>query len=61
MSTLVRSIVDMTRSRRGGVSVEQGLIAALIGVVIVSVVSTLSGTLDAPPTQGAVAADRETP
>jgi Flp pilus assembly pilin Flp len=58
MSTLVRSIVDMTRSRRGGVSVEQGLIAALVGVVIVSVVSTLSGTLEAPPATDAPVVDR---
>lgn len=49
MHALARSVVAMTRSRAGGarVSVEQGLIAALVGVVIVSVVTTLSGTAGA--------------
>lgn len=58
MNTLARSVLAMTRAKSGGVSVEQGLIAALIGVVIVSVVTTLSGTLEAPPT-GAAAAPTE--
>ncbi|MDX2233918.1 MAG: hypothetical protein NW200_05415 [Hyphomonadaceae bacterium] len=52
MKTLARSIVAMTRARSGALSVEQGLIAALVGVVIVSVVTTLSGTIDAPAANG---------
>lgn len=49
MNALARSVIAMTRSRAVAprVSVEQGLIAALVGVVIVSVVTTLSGTTDA--------------
>lgn len=45
---LVRTVL---KDRAGAVSVEQGLIAALVGVVVVSIVTTLSGTLEPPPAQ----------
>lgn len=48
MTLLTRALSALPRDRDGRVSVEQGLIAALIGVVVVSIVTTLSGTLEAP-------------
>jgi Flp pilus assembly pilin Flp len=38
----------LLRDRLGRVTIEQGLIAALVGVVTVSVVTTLTGVLDVP-------------
>jgi Flp pilus assembly pilin Flp len=48
MKTLATALAKMGRARDGKMSVEHGLIAALLGVVIVSVVTTLSGTIETP-------------
>jgi Flp pilus assembly pilin Flp len=48
MDVLARALFSLTRARRGGATIEQGLIAALIGVVAVSVVTTLGATMDPP-------------
>ena len=55
MRRLTRALLSFPLARRGGVTIEQGLIATLIGVVIVSVVTTLSGTM-APGARDAAAA-----
>jgi Flp pilus assembly pilin Flp len=53
---------QLLRNRSGRVTVEQGLIAALIGVVVVSIVTTLSGALQAPPADAAPpVVEEETP
>lgn len=46
MKRFSRALSSFAQARRGAVTIEQGLIATLIGVVIVSVVTTLSGTMD---------------
>ena len=46
MKRFTRALLSFSLARRGGVTIEQGLIATLIGVVVVSVVTTLSGTID---------------
>ena len=46
MKRFTRALLSFPLARRGGVTIEQGLIATLIGVVIVSVVTTLSTTID---------------
>ena len=48
MDVLARALFSLTRARSGGATIEQGLIAALIGVVVVSVVTTLGATMDPP-------------
>ena len=45
MRRFTRALLSFPLARRGGVTIEQGLIATLVGIVIVSVVTTLSGTL----------------
>ena len=47
MDVLARALFSLSRAR-GGATIEQGLIAALIGVVVVSVVTTLGATMDPP-------------
>ncbi len=49
MHLLTRALSSLTRARGGAATIEHGLIAALIGVVIVSVVTTLGATMDAAP------------
>ena len=56
MKRLTRALLSFPHARRGGVTIEQGLIATLIGVVIVSVVTTLSATID-PAARHSGAAD----
>jgi Flp pilus assembly pilin Flp len=48
MPLLTKALAALPRDRSGRITVEQGLIAALIGVMVVSIVTTLSGTLEAP-------------
>jgi Flp pilus assembly pilin Flp len=48
MQLLTGKLAALSRDRAGKITVEQGLIAALIGVVVVSIVTTLSGTLETP-------------
>jgi len=49
MQLWMRTLALLPLERSGRVTVEQGLIAALIGVVVVSIVTTLSGVMEAPP------------
>lgn len=49
MNVLTRALFSLTRARGGAATIEHGLIAALIGVVIVSVVTTLGATMDPAP------------
>ncbi len=48
MNVLARTLSSLTRARSGAATIEHGLIAALIGVVIVSVVTTLGARMDPP-------------
>ena len=49
MQVFSRALSSLTRARGGAATIEQGLIAALIGVVIVSVVTTLGAKMDPAP------------
>lgn len=49
MHVLTRALTSLTRARSGAATIEHGLIAALIGVVIVSVVTTLGARMDPAP------------
>ena len=48
-SGALSSLTSLSRAREGAATIEHGLIAALIGVVIVSVVTTLGATMDPAP------------
>lgn len=61
MTLWTKALAALPRDRSGRVTVEQGLIAALIGVMVVSIVTTLSGTLDVPATDASTVVGQETP
>ena len=49
MHGLARAFCFLTRARDGGAKIEHGLIAALVGVVIVSVVTSLGARMEPAP------------
>jgi Flp pilus assembly pilin Flp len=61
MTLWTKTLAALPRDRSGRVTVEQGLIAALVGVMVVSIVTTLSGTLDVPAPESSAVVGQETP
>jgi len=61
MTLWTKTLAALPHDRSGRVTVEQGLIAALIGVMVVSIVTTLSGTLDVPAPEASAVVGQETP